>query len=130
MGSLLQDIRYAFRTLLRMPGFAATAIVTLALGIGANTVIFSVVDAVLLRPLPFKDANRLVVVWERRLDHADMGSHGPGRNVAGVANFIRWREQSHVFEGLATGYGWPMNVTGSAEPERVQTGIVTANLFS
>jgi putative ABC transport system permease protein len=130
MDSVLQDIRYAVRTMLRMPGFAATAILTLALGIGANTVIFSVVDAVLLRPLPFQDTQRLAVVWERRLDHENLGSHGPGRNVAGPANLVRWREQSQAFESFAAGVGWPMNLTGGPEPERVQTGIVTANLFS
>ena len=130
MGSVLQDIRYAVRTWMKSPALALIALVTIALGIGANTVIFSVVDAVLLRPLPFRDAGRLAVVWERRLDHSDAGSHGPGRNSVGPANFIRWREQSHAFDGIAGGIGFAMNLTGGAEPERLQTGIVTANLFS
>src|ERR1051326_442786 len=130
MDSVLQDIRYAIRTWVKSPALALVALTTIALGIGANTVIFSVVDAVLLRPLPFRDSNRVVVVWERRLDHSEAGSHGPGRNSVGPANFIRWREQSHSFDGIAGGIGWQSNLTGGPEPERVQAGIVTVNLFS
>ena len=130
MDSVLRDIRFAVRSWVKSPVLALVALVTIALGIGANTVIFSVVDAVLLRPLPFKDANRLVVVWERRVDRPEAGSHGPGRNSVGPANFIRWREQSHSFEGIAGGIGWQTNLTGGPEPERVQTGIVTTNLFT
>ena len=130
MDAILQDIRYAIRTWVKSPALALVALVTIALGIGANTVIFSVVDAVLLRPLPFRESNRLAVVWERRLDHSEAGSHGPGRNSVGPANFIRWREQSHVFDGIAGGVGFPMNLTGGREPERVPTGVVSANLFS
>src|SRR5947207_15193153 len=123
MDTLVQDVRYAVRMLAKSPAFTLVALFTLALGVGANTVIFSVVDAVLLRPLPFRDAERLAVVWERNFLR-ERGSHGVGRNVVGPANFVRWREQNHVFEEMAAGIAWPMNVNdGTIEPERVPVGI-------
>jgi len=93
METLFKDVRYGFRMLMKRPGFTLVAILTLALGIGANTAIFSVVNAVMLRPLPFKDPERLVMVWETRPDR--------GINTATPANFLDWREQNQVFEELA-----------------------------
>src|SRR5258706_5442428 len=87
-----QDCRYTLRGLRRSPGFAATAILSLALGIGASVAIFTIVDSVLLRPLPYRDSSRLVMVWETR---------GIGHNVVAPGNFLDWRAQSQVFEGMA-----------------------------
>src|SRR5689334_23267023 len=95
MDNLLQDVRYGIRTLLRQPGFAATAILTLALGIGATTAIFSVVNAVVLRPLPFDDPDRIVVVTNHYLKTGLRGA-----TVSGP-DFRDWREQSRSFEELA-----------------------------
>src|SRR5436309_4899634 len=95
---LTQDLRYSLRTLKKSPGFAAAAIGILALGIGANTAIFSVVDAVLLRPLPFADASRLT-----RVLHVPPPEHFPGLKTFSVspANYLDWRAQNHVFERMA-----------------------------
>ena len=100
METLLHNLKYAIRTLRKSPGFTAVAVITLALGIGANTAIFSVVNAVLLRPLPYKDDSRLVVILNK------------GRNPVAPANFIDWRSQSQVF--LADGSGGILD----AEPDR------------
>src|ERR671936_1981261 len=124
MGSLWQDIRYGFRMLLRKPGFTAVAILALALGIGANMAIFSVVNAVLLRPLPFKEPERLITVWERN------PKQGYDQNVAAPANFADWKAQNQSFEDLAMfGEVKGLNLTGAGEPARVLGDEVTANLF-
>ncbi len=122
MLNFIQDLRYALRTLRRSPGFAAVALVTLALGIGASTAIFSVVHAVLLRPLPYKDPARLVFVW---------GSNPRiGREEASLPDFTDWRAQSTVFEGMAGLVTRSLVLTSIEEPERIPGAGVTANFFS
>ena len=130
MQSLLNDVRYGLRMLLKNPGFTAVVLITLALGIGANTAIFSVVNAVLLQPLPFKDQDRLVMVWERNYKR-HTGSHGPDRNSVGPANYIRWKERQQVFDQMSAIATFPENLTGDdGEPERVPSAYVSANLLS
>ena len=111
--------------LIKRPGFTAVAVLALALGIGANTAIFSVVNAVLLRPLPFKDPERLVMVWEHNRPR------GRTMNVINPGNFLDWREQSSVFEQMAAFYDTQLNLTGEgASPEEAPAQVVTVNLFS
>jgi len=120
---MLQDLRYGARMLMKHPGFTSVAVLTLALGIGANMVIFSVVNAVLLRPLPYPEPERLIRLWESN----------PGRGwpefSASAPNFEDWRKQQAVFEQLAAYEFNTFNLTGSGEPERVAGVNVTANLF-
>src|SRR6267142_160493 len=106
-----RDIKYAIRLLLRAPGFAAVALVTLALGIGANTAIFSVLNAVLLRPLPYADPDRLVAIGDRSPD----GS--PGNT--GYTTFVDWRDRAHAFEEMALIRSWSPTLMVTGEPERV-----------
>jgi putative ABC transport system permease protein len=122
----LQDIRYAFRMLLKRPGFTLIVVLTLALGIGANTTIFSAIDAVLLNPLPYKDPSRLVVVWET---NRQLGPEMWNRNEAAIGNFLDWRSRNQVFDQLATFVGVSVNLTGTGEPERLQSSLVTTNFF-
>ncbi len=124
MENLLQDLRYAFRMLAKNPGFAAVAVLTLALGIGANTAIFSVVNAVLLRPLPYKNPERLVMVWEHD------SARGWHQSSVAPANFIDWRDQNQVFEEMGAVFEMSSNLTGVDEPERLQGQNVTASVFS
>jgi putative ABC transport system permease protein len=123
MKTLWQDLRYGARMLMKYPGFTAAAIGALALGIGANTAIFSVVNNALLRPLPYKDSDRLFMVWERPKGTPQ------GRNMPSPANFIDWRDQSQVFEGMAAMINQVFNLTGDGEPERLAGQRVSANLF-
>jgi putative ABC transport system permease protein len=125
MNSLLQDIRYALRSLLQRPAFTLISVVTLALGIGASTAIFSVVHAVLLRSLPYGSADHLVMVWE---DLHRVG--GRGTNVINLGNFFDWKEQNHVFEDMAAFFDLSAKLTSDGEPEEVPTQIATPNLFS
>jgi putative ABC transport system permease protein len=120
---LLHDLRYAARLQRKNPGFTIIAVIALALGIGANTAIFSVVNTVLLRPLPYKDPERLVMVWE------DATKHGYPRDTPAAANFVDWRDQSQVFEGMAAIADTSFNLTGSGEPERLEGRRVSANMF-
>jgi putative ABC transport system permease protein len=124
METLLKDIRYGFRTLLKTPGFTAAAVIALALGIGANTAIFSVVNAVLLRPLPFQQSDQLVMVWEKR---AQLGRE---RNVVSPPDFNDWRAQNQVFEDMAAFSGQGFNLGASTQPERIQGAGVSPSLFS
>jgi predicted permease len=124
MSSLVQDLRYGLRVLARSPGSSAIAIVALALGIGANTAIFSLVEAVLLEPLPYRDPGRLVQVWE------DASFVGFPKNTPAPANYVDWREQNQVFEDMAASREASFTLTGGdAVPEMVVGSRVTANLF-
>ncbi|HEV2829420.1 MAG TPA: ABC transporter permease, partial [Pyrinomonadaceae bacterium] len=118
-----QDLRYGLRILVKNPGFTAVAVIALALGIGANTAIFSVVNTVLLRPLPYKDPEQLVMVFE------DSSKHGFPRDTPTAANYIDWRDQNHVFESIAAIAGASLNLTGVGDPERIQGYRVSASLF-
>lgn len=124
METLLRDIRYGIRSLLKRPGFTAIALIALALGIGANTAIFSLVNAVLLRPLPFAEPDRLVWVF---------GNIRNGGNRASVAplDFLDFREQNTTFEQFAASFSVPLpvNLTGTGEPERLTAAAVTGNYF-
>ncbi len=118
---LWQDLRYGSRVLAKNPGFTAVAVLTLAIGIGANTAIFSVVNAVLLRPLPFRDPASLCLVTERMPTIPILGPS--------YLNFQDWRAQSHSFEDLAAARVTPFTLTGSGQPERVQGQLASASLF-
>ena len=120
----MKDIRYSIRVLLRNRAFTVTALLTLALGIGFNTAIFSVVDSVLLRPLPLKDPDRVVSVWEHSL------RAGVDRNEMAPANFFDLRNQSQVFEGVGAFGELSLNLTGVGEPERLDGRLVTAKVFA
>ncbi len=125
MQSFASDLRYAFRMLWNFPGFAAIAVLTLALGIGANAAIFSIINAVLLKPLPFPDPDRLVLVWENSVRQ-------PGRlNIVSAPNFQDWQRQNHLFESMAifdsAGKGY--NLSEGTEPERVSGVRVSAGYF-
>jgi len=120
---LLHDLRYAARMQRKNLGFTIIAIVALALGIGANTAIFSVVNTVLLRPLPYKDPEGLVMVWE------DATKQGYPRDTPAAANFVDWRDQNQVFEGMAAIADESFNLTGTGDPERLEGRRVSANLF-
>ncbi len=126
MNGLLQDIRYALRQIRKAPGFAAVTVITLALGMGANTAIFSVVNGVLLRPLPFEDPDRLVRIW-----HTPPQSSFPGitRFTVSPANFLDWQNQNHVFEHMAI-YGFrALTLTGGDKAEQVTASPVSGAFF-
>lgn len=124
VSGMWQDVRYAGRMLRKSPGFATIAILTLALGIGANTAIFSVVDAVLLKPLPFHDPASLAMVWE------DNPAHGLLHNTVAPPNFLHWKQQNHCFSAVAPFVDRPMNLTGAGEPEQIAVEYVSPNFFS
>jgi putative ABC transport system permease protein len=119
----LQDVRYGSRKLARSPGFTAVAVATLALGIGANTLIFSVVNAAILHPLPFRDANRLVTLWATS---PTIGFSGPGTLTD--PDYMEWRKQNGVFSEIAAFRGQPSNLTGVGEPARL-TGVAISPSF-
>ena len=121
MQNLLQDIRYALRLMMKNPGFTTIAIIALALGIGANTAIFSVVNEVLLRELPYREPDRLVMVWEHNRPRSrTMNSISP-------ANFIDWKEQNTVFEDMAAFYDRRFNLSEVDDPEEIPAQSVTVN---
>ncbi|HLW53404.1 MAG TPA: ABC transporter permease [Candidatus Angelobacter sp.] len=124
MMNLLQDLRYAARMMRKTPVFTLIAIATLALGIGANTALFSVIDAVLIRPLPFHDPGRLMDL--RSFDLTDKIQGGETSYPA----FLDWRDQSHSFEAMSVWNTSGFTYTGGAQPENVPSAIVSANLFS
>src|SRR5579884_2243173 len=122
MTTFLQDIRYAFRRLRSTPGFTAIALLTLALGIGANTAIFTVIDAVLLRSLPYPDPAKLVLLSE----------HTPRFPVLSVSyqNFVDWRDQSHSFTAMGAVRNLNVTLTGAGDPERLPAQMANANVFA
>jgi predicted permease len=120
----IQDLRYGARLFMRSPGFSIVAVLTLALGIGANTAIFSVVNAVLLKPLPYREPDRLVHIWEGKV------GEGALKNVVEPFNFLDWRERNRSFEQMvAIDGGATLNVTGIGEPEAVPAMMVTTEFF-
>src|SRR5215813_2348435 len=118
---LMQDVRYSLRTLRKSPGFTAVAALTLALGIGANTAIFRVVNAVLLRSLPYRDPDRLVTL---RYYSAGQVKGFDYPSLYRVADFLEWREQAKSFEQIAAYQPLTADLTGSGEPERLAAGYV------
>jgi putative ABC transport system permease protein len=120
MANVWQDLRYAFRLLAKSPGFTVLAVITLGLGIGANTAIFTVVNAVLLRPLEFRDPSRLVIAAEK--------SNFPTISTS-YQNYVDWRDQSHSFESLEATRGATITLTGDGEPERLNVRMATAPIF-
>src|SRR5580765_3966925 len=124
MNSLLQDLGYSLRQLRKSPGFAAVAIATLALGIGANATIFTLFNASLLRPLPYKDPHRLVVLWSTI---PRWGFSGPGSLTD--PDYVQWEQQNQVFEQIAAFRGQTSNLTGNGIPERLVGSAATASLF-
>ena len=123
MDSLLRDLKFSARSLLKRPALTIIAIVTLAIGIGANSAIFSTINALLLKPLPFPDPERIVALWDK------VPSRGVERNEVAVANYLDWRAQNKTFEQLGLYRWWSTNLTGSDSPERVQGFLVTANFL-
>jgi putative ABC transport system permease protein len=122
-GGVAGEARLAVRRLLRSPGFTVAAVVTLALGIGANTALFSLADAALLRPLPYPTADRLVMLWETKL------GAGKARERVSAANFLDWRRESRALDAMAAWTAWGLALTGQAEPEELSSVRVSANLF-
>jgi putative ABC transport system permease protein len=124
METLLQDLRYAVRLLQRRPGFTIVAVLTLALGIGANSAIFSIVNAVMLRPLPFKEPERLATLWERN------PKEGYEQNPPAVPNFVDWRSRNKSFEQIAIyTFDRKFNLTSGDQPERIEGAQVSPNIF-
>ncbi|HKC85790.1 MAG TPA: ABC transporter permease [Blastocatellia bacterium] len=120
---MFQDLRFGVRMLVKNPGFTTVAVLTLALGIGANTAIFGVVNAALLRSLPCKEPARLVTVWESN------AAKGQTHGFVGGANFTDWKNQNQVFESLAAYMSWNYNLTGDDEPRRLTAAVVSAGFF-
>ncbi len=118
---LAQDMRYGVRSLVKARGFAAVAILTLALGIGANSAIFSFVDGVLLKPLPYASADRILYLWEK--------PPGGGNNVVSAMNYLDWRAQSTVFETVVATTGGAMTLSGRGEPTLMRVGRVSSGYF-
>ncbi len=123
MSTLVRDLRYALRAFAKSPGFTAAAILSLAIGIGANTAIFSITSALLLRPLPYKDADRLVILW----------NSSPGLGIPqdwfSTAQYFDIKNNHHGLEQVALAYGGNFNLTGDGEPERVGVTRISSNLL-
>ena len=124
MDGLISDLKYGLRVLRSSPVFALVTVATLALGIGANTAIFSVVDSALIRPLPFADPDRVVMVWE------DASFVSFPRNTPAPANYYSWKEMNHVFTEIAATRGVSANLTADGQPEQVLGRGVTSNFFA
>lgn len=124
MDQLIQDIRYAFRMMFKNPGFTLVALITLALGIGANTAIFSLVNGLLLRPLPYGNPDRIVMVWQNYRER-----NGRDKEWTSPDTFFDWRDQNHSFESISVIDGWLPTILGG-EPEQIPGATVTYNMFS
>ncbi len=125
MHSFFQDLRFGVRMLIKSPAVTVVAVIALTLGIGANTAIFSVVHAVLLRSLPYAEGDRLAIVWE----HRHRGKDNP-QNVINLGNFSDWKQQNSVFSDMAAFFDLNANLIGDGEPEEVPSQLATPNLFS
>jgi len=117
METLIQDIRYGCHMLAKSPGFTAVAVITLAVGIGANTAIFSVINAVLLRPLPYKNPDQLTVILH------------DGRNPVAPANLFDWQKQNHSFESMGAAEYWTPNVSGTGNAEKLWALRITSEVL-
>src|SRR5262245_36198818 len=122
--TLAQDLRFCLRTMSKNPGFTAVAVLTLALGIGANTAMFSAVDAVLIRPLPYLDSGRLVMIWD------DTGQIGESKFFSTPAEWHEWRRQNTVFTDIAATQPGNLTISSDGEPEELPGRKVTANLWT
>jgi predicted permease len=120
MATLLHDLRFAVRMLVKNPGFTAAAVLTLALGIGANTAVFSVIDGVLLRPLPYRNPAELVVIWETNAQAAIF------REPTSAPNFLDWRAQNRALDGMAATANWIPTLSGQGDPQQLTGSMVTA----
>ncbi|MGA9769112.1 MAG: ABC transporter permease [Blastocatellia bacterium] len=124
METLLQDVRYSLRMLVKKPSFTAIVVLALAIGIGANTAIFSVVNAILLRPLPYKNPDRIAMIW---MNNPKLGV---AQDWHSYPNYVDYKEQNQVFEDMAAFNDRSYTLTGTGEPVRVMGAVTTANLFS
>src|SRR5262249_22936441 len=124
METVLQDLRYALRMLMKNPGFTVIAVVALALGIGANTSIFSFINSMLLQPLPYADSDRLIVAFE------SVPRFNAFHDDVSVGDYLEWKDRNRVFQEMAAVTGWSANLTGQDEPERIQGAHVSPNIFS
>jgi predicted permease len=127
MQTLAQDVKYAFRTLAASPGFVAAAVLSLALGIGANTAIFTLTDAVFLNPLPVHEASRIIEVYT--VDHLTKATNNLGRTGSSWLNFVDVRDQNQVFSGISAYTSAGVSITGRGEPKPENAQLVTANYF-
>ncbi len=127
MQTLAQDVKYAFRTLAASPGFVAAAVLSLALGIGANTAIFTLTDAVFLNPLPVQQASRILEVYT--VDHLTKTTNNLGRTGSSWPNFMDVRDQNQIFSGIAAYTGAAVSISGRGEPKPEAAQLVTANYF-
>jgi len=123
MGNIIQDLRFALRVLLKNKGFTAAAVITLALGIGANTAIFSVVNTVLIRPLPFRDSDQIINLWSR---DAEFGGE---RATISPLDFEDFRNQAESFDAMAIYAARRFNISSIEEPERVNGARISADIF-
>src|SRR5262245_48821712 len=124
METLIRDLRYSFRVLLKRPGFTAVVVLALALGIGANTAIFSVVNAILLRPLPYKNFDHISMIW---MDNPKLGVKEDWHSYP---NYLDFKEQNQVFEDMAAFNDRSFNLTGAGDPVRIVGAWSTASFFS
>src|SRR5215469_13826083 len=122
METLFQDVRYALRQLRKSPGFTAVAVVTLALGIGANTMIFSVVNGVLLIPLPFSKPDQLVTLHENKPNFEGGSLSYP--------NFRDWQKENHTFSSMAIARSYAFSLTGAGDAEQVNSELISSDFFS